>query len=286
MASKSFRQPAVAGTFYANGQSRLRKQIEWCFRYPVGPGQLPPVINHGNGPRRILGLISPHAGYAYSGPVAAHSYYELASDGKPDLVIVVGPNHRGLGAPLAVGHCDIWRTPLGEVPVDIEAAKQIVLATQGAQLDDVAHIAEHSIELQIPFLQFLYGNAFSIVPIAILAQEPSMCIQLGQAIASVMKGRNAVVIASTDLTHYESHQMATKKDHIAIERILQLEIADLFEVIRRYGITMCGPGPITTAVVACKEMGASSARLLRYATSGDIAGGFEHVVGYAALEIH
>lgn len=285
MAGKSFRRPAVAGSFYVSAEPGLRKQVEWCFRHEIGPGELPTVINSTNHPRKILGLISPHAGFTYSGPIAAHGFCELANDGKPDLVVIIGPNHRGWGSPIAISHSETWVTPLGEVPVDVRLARQITHAVPETKLDDVGHAMEHSVEVQIPFLQYLFADAFRILPIAILAQNPETCVQLGRAIASIIRGQNALIIASTDFSHYENHEIATKKDHMAIERILQLDTDDLFRVVREQGISMCGPGPVIAAIAACKELGANSAKLLRYATSGNISGDLGHVVGYASLTI-
>lgn len=285
MASKSLRKPAVAGMFYAGTQSKLRRQIEWCFEHAIGPGKLPVVVGDGDGPRNIVGLISPHAGYPYSGPVAAHGFYELARDGKPDLAIILGPNHRGWGAPIAIDRSDVWQTPLGEVPLDVDVGRQIAETTPGAQLDDVAHVMEHSVEVQVPFLQFLYGAAFSIVPITILVQDLGTSLELGRSIAAAVGGKNALIVASTDFSHYESQAVAAQKDSLAIEHIIQMETDSLFEAIHHHGITMCGPGPVAAAISACKEMGARESRLLRYATSGDVAGDFSRVVGYASMKL-
>ena len=283
MDSRVVRRPAVAGAFYAATENKLRGQIEWCFRHPIGPGEVPAV--GASSTREIVGLISPHAGYAYSGPIAAHCFSALAADGKPDVVVMIGPNHRGMGADVAVGHAAAWQTPLGETALDIETASAIVSATRFTQLDEIAHAMEHSLEVQLPFLQFLFGTGFKIVPIVVAAQEQFVSVELGRSIASVLAGANAVVIASTDLSHYELQHVANRKDRIAIERMVQMDTEDLLEVIWRQGISMCGPGPVVAAITACKLMGANHARLLRYATSGDVSGDFGHVVGYASVKV-
>lgn len=288
MVSRSARKAAVAGTFYASGDTALRAQIEWCFKHTIGPRSLPAVAADQR-PRKILGLISPHAGYAYSGPVAAHGFYELARDGKPDLVVILGPNHRGWGAPVAIGSNQRWQTPLGEISLDVEVGRQIVEAIPQAQLDDYAHAMEHSIEVQLPFLQFLYGKAFSIVPIALFSQDLHTDLHtssaLGKAIASAVAGRNALIIASTDFTHYEGRHEAAEKDSIALDRILRLASEELFEVVHHHGITMCGPGPVAATIAACRQMGATGAELLCYATSGEMGGDYGQVVGYASVKI-
>ena len=150
------RHPCQAGAFYEGNAESLKRQIRNCFLNKLGPGQLPTVVE--NGPRSVVGLICPHAGYMFSGPVAAHSYYQLAIDGKPDLVFILGPNHTGLGSGLAVMNEGVWRTPLGDVEIDAEAANQVVQESKIVDVDETAHSYEHSIEVQLPFLQYLYGG--------------------------------------------------------------------------------------------------------------------------------
>lgn len=279
------RRPAVAGMFYAGSEAALREQIKWCFEHAIGPGQLPTVGERASAPRRIIGLIAPHAGYIYSGPVAAHAFYEVAFDVQPETVVIIGPNHRGLGTPVAISYSQAWRTPLGEVSLDLDAARQIAIKAPEAALDDVAHTMEHSIEVQLPFLQFLYGNGFRIVPIAILTQDVSTSMQLGEAIAAIAREKNVLIIASTDLTHYESHRSAARKDGIALEQIARMEADGLVEAVRHFDITMCGLGPVVATMTACRKLGAEKVKTLRYATSGETSGDLDHVVGYAAIKI-
>ena len=277
------RKPAVAGSFYDGSAAGLRRQIEDCFKHPLGPGALPGsamVVG-----RRILGLVSPHAGYIYSGPVAANGFFQIAAEGKPQTVVILGPNHRGLGAAVAVGGQDAWQTPLGSVEIDVEVGQAIVSATRWARLDDLAHSMEHSIEVQVPFLQYIYENGFRIVPISMLRQDWEVSRELGRAVAAALKGKNAVIIASSDFSHYESQSMASKKDHLALEAILNLEPERLEETVISHSITMCGPGPVMSMLTACKALGSKKARLLRYATSGDITGDHSQVVGYASVEV-
>jgi AmmeMemoRadiSam system protein B len=276
------RRPAVAGSWYAGSEAGLRRQIEDCFRHPLGPGMLPTGTKATE--RHILGLVSPHAGYIYSGHVACHGFLEIASEPKPQIVVVLGPNHSGMGAAVALSSEDRWQTPLGEVELDSGVGEAIVSASRWAEWDDLAHVREHSVELQLPFLQYIYDAGFRVVLISMLRQSLEVSQDLGSAIATALKGKDGLVIASTDFTHYETRASAGKKDHLAIEAIVNLDPKRLAQVVADHDISMCGPGPVMTMLTACKELGATKARLLRYATSGDITGD-PQVVGYASLAV-
>lgn len=275
------RKPAVADAFYAGSKDRLRRQIENCFMHTLGPGSLPDTV--ATGERHILGLVSPHAGYMYSGPVASHGFYRLASEEHPEVVVVLGPAHRGMGADVSLSEQDRWQTPLGDIELDLTIAEQIVNSCPGAEWDELAHNFEHSIEVQLPFLQYIYRSGFKIVPITMLRQSLGVSQALGEAIAGALQDRRGIIIASSDFSHYEPQQVASKKDHLALEAILKLDAQQLQEVVNGNDITMCGPGPVMTMITACKKMAASQARLLRYATSGDITGDHSKVVGYASV---
>lgn len=277
------RKPAVAGAFYAGTEATLRRQVEECFKHAIGPGALPGSAREPEG--RVLGLVSPHAGYVYSGPVAANGFFNLAAQRKPETAVVLGPNHRGLGEAVAVGRQDKWLTPLGEAELDIELGQAIIAASQLARWDDLAHSLEHSIEVQVPFLQYIYGSAFRLVPVCMLRQDLEASRDLGHALAAALKGRDAVIIASSDFSHYESQSSASRKDHLALEAILALDPEQLEEAVKHNSISMCGPGPVMSMLTACKALGAREARLLRYATSGDITGDYSQVVGYASVEV-
>src|SRR3990170_113172 len=190
------RRPTQAGAFYEGDAEALKAQIESCFLRGFGPKKLP-VVNK-SGPRRVVGLVCPHAGYMYSGSVAANAYYELAQDGKPETVVILGPNHTGYGSALAVMNEGFWRTPLGDVEIDGETANQIVQETRIVDVDDLAHRFEHSVEVQLPFLQYLYGSEFKFVPICFQMQDLSSAVEVGRALVEVLANRNAVVIASSD----------------------------------------------------------------------------------------
>jgi len=275
------RHPTQAGAFYASSQQSLKTQIEECFKHELGPGALPKVADKKL--QKIVGLVSPHAGYMYSGPIAAHGYSRLAQDGKPDVVVLLGPNHLGSGSALAVMKEGVWRTPLGDVEIDSSTASLILGASNIIDVDDSSHAFEHSIEVQLPFLQFLYGSTFKFVPICFLMQDLQSSREVGLAVAKALERKNAAVIASTDMTHYEPQKKAEKNDKAAIDAVLKLDEEQLFSTVENYRISMCGYGPTIAAITAAKALGAKKAELLCYKTSGDIVGDYSAVVGYASL---
>lgn len=275
------RLPSQAGAFYAGKAESLKKQIEECFLHPLGPGKIPQVAK--DGPRRIVGLVCPHAGYMYSGPVAAHAYYELAADGRPDTVVILGPNHTGYGSALALINEGVWRTPLGDVEVDCEVADQIVRKARLVDVDELAHRFEHSIEVQLPFLQYIYGYRFKFVPVCFQMQDLSSAVEVGQAVAEVLTGRNAVVIASSDMTHYEPQKSAAAKDLVALKAVEAMDAEQFYSIVESRDVSACGYGPIAAVITAAKGLGAEEAKLLCYKSSGDITGDYSSVVAYAAV---
>jgi len=281
--SVKVRYARYAGSFYAGSRESLRRQIEECFAHRFGPGSLPKVSE--DGPRRIIGLVCPHAGYMYSGPVAANAYYRLALDGRADVFVILGPNHQGIGSGVAIMNRGVWRTPLGDAEIDGETAREILRHSTIIDVDDSAHAYEHSIEVQIPFLQYVYGQSFRFVPICFLMQDLETSREVGQALAESLKDKNAVIIASTDMTHYEPHKKASEKDREAINAILRLDEQLFYSVLESRNVTACGYGPVAALITAAKELGAKSAELLSYRTSGDITGDMSAVVGYAAIMI-
>jgi len=275
------RLPCQAGAFYEGRTEPLKRQIEQCFLHALGPGKLPDVVK--TGPRQIVGLVCPHAGYMFSGPVAAYAYYKLALDGKPDVVVVLGPNHTGYGSALATVNEGLWRTPLGDVEIDSETANQIVREARIVDVDESAHRFEHSIEVQLPFLQYLYDSHFKIVPICFLMQDLSSAREVGQALAKTLANKNAVIIASSDMSHYEPQEKAVKNDLLALRAVEAMDEAKFYSTIESHNITACGYGPIITLIEAAKIMRAKEAKLLCYKTSGDVIGDYSSVVGYAAV---
>ena len=281
------RKPAVAGMFYEEAKEGLISEIEQCFMGSLGPGMLPETKGKHRGD--LLGLVCPHAGYIYSGSAAAYSYRAMADDGLPDVVVILGPNHYGLGPAVSISAVDKWETPLGILNVDIELAHEIEQLSQYAQCDNLAHSREHSIEVQLPFLQYIAGDNIKIVPISIAylneANAGMVVSDLGAAIAKALEGRRAVVIASTDFTHQESKASAQIKDSAAIDEILKLDDEGLLRVVYGRSISMCGAVGTAIMIKTCKTLGATRAQKLTYYTSGDVIGNTDEVVGYSAISL-
>jgi MEMO1 family protein len=275
------RRPYVAGSFYEGNAEALKTQIRECFLHKFGPKKIPKVDDAGS--RRIVGLICPHAGYEYSGPVAANAYYELALDGKPDTVVILGPNHRGYGSALATANEGFWRTPLGDVEIDGETANKIVHESRIVDVDEFAHLEEHSIEVQLPFLQFLFGSEFKFVPVCFQMQDLTSAVEVGRALVEVLADKNAVVIASSDMTHYESQGKAADKDTAALKAVEAMDEQRFYSIIEKQNVTACGYGPIAAVITVAKGLNAKEAKLLCYKSSGDITGDYSSVVGYAAV---
>lgn len=276
------RPPSVAGSFYESTSSALRDRLDWCFMHKVGPGKLPGTGSPQKGEREVISAISPHAGYIYSGPVAAHGYYLLSTEPAPELVVIIGPNHTGLGAGVSVWDGGDWLTPLGKVPVDSGTAK--ALCKMGvAELDSQAHIYEHSIEVQVPFLQRIYPAGFKILPICMMIQDYETSAELGTALSQVLVGSSSLLVASTDFSHYEPYATAYSKDAKVSEAIVKMDPKGVEAIVTRNGISMCGPGPVMATMVASQGLGAKCCKKLCYATSGDTSGTKAEVVGYGSF---
>ena len=275
------RPPAQAGTFYPDTEGALRTQIHNCFLHPLGPRSVPSVP--GTPDDKLVGIIVPHAGYDYSGPIAANSYHRLASSGLRESVIILGPNHTGYGSGVSTMTEGQWATPLGEVPVNSSLASSITKLSGLIDIEEEAHKREHSIEVQLPFLQFIYPRRFQFVPICMMLQDLETSMEIGDAIAKVSSRTGAMLIASSDWTHYESHEAAKKKDMEAIQAVLEMDAKKFQYTIEENHVSTCGYGPVTAVIHASKILGAKQARLLSYQTSGDTAGDKRSVVGYAAI---
>jgi AmmeMemoRadiSam system protein B len=275
------RKPYVANAFYAGTKSSLTDQIIGCFTHRFGPGEVPKPVDRG--PRKIFGLISPHAGYAYSGPVAANGFARLASDGRAETFIILGPNHTGYGSGVSILTDGAWETPIGTTQVQSNLAKRVQKASTILDVDESSHAYEHSIEVQLPFIQFLYKDAVQFVPICMMMQDLQTSRDIAKNIVDQCKGKDYVIIASSDFTHYEPHNTATKKDKGAIDAITRLDEEALNDLGESNRVTMCGYGPITTLIAAAKMFTGVRAELLAYRTSGDITGDKSAVVGYSSL---
>jgi AmmeMemoRadiSam system protein B len=277
----SRRAPAVAGLFYPSGADELNQLIELSFKERrFGPGDLPPSKELRRG--RIYGIVSPHAGYIYSGAVAANGYYETSSMNF-DRVVMIGPNHYGIGTGLATVRDGIWETPLGQVEIDTELASRISENSGILDFDDLAHSRDHCLEVQLPFLQYIKKNQFKVVPIIMIIQDKGTASEIGESIADSTRNLNALLIASSDFTHYEPNSAAHRKDRELIEAILSLDTSIFYTTLERLNVSACGYGAIASIMTAAKALGATKGELLRYATSGDIVGDTNNVVGYASI---
>ena len=275
------RKPYVADAFYAGTKTALTNQISDCFTHKFGPGEVPKV--NSTGPRKILGIVSPHAGYMYSGPVAANGFARLASDGCPGTCIILGPNHTGQGSGVSILTNGAWETPIGSSEIQTELAERIKKSNSLLDVDEASHAYEHSIEVQLPFLQFLYGDSAKFIPVCMMMQDLKTSREIAKSILEQCKEKNYVIIASSDFTHYEPHEIANRKDKMAIEAILRLDDEALNDLGESNSVTMCGYGPITTLIAAAKLLTGVKAELLTHRTSGDITGDKSAVVGYSSI---
>lgn len=281
------RSPAVAGTFYPVDPADLKRAIEDAYLNKIGPGRLPSIVKPGE-TSGLVACVCPHAGYAYSGPVAAYSYLDVSAISEPELVVIVGPNHYGVGSGVATYGEGEWETPLGRVSIDDDASKAIVHLTGFVDIDPLAHRREHSIEVQLPFLQHLYGNSFSFLPISLAFQEKSIARDLAKGLAELLKEAgeadvNAILIASSDLTHYEPASQAREKDASLLEHVQSLDLDSFYTTLERRNITACGYGAIGTVMETCRLLGYARGVVNKYATSGDTTGDNSAVVGYPSV---
>jgi len=268
------REPAVAGLFYPFDPASLEKEIERSFLGDLGPGSLPEVNK--NKLEKPVGIISPHAGYMYSGQVASWGFYELAKLGTPDLFVLMGPNHTGFGARVGVWDKGEWETPLGAVSIHEEAARILLESSKHASVSYESHTREHSLEVQIPFIQYVFGNV-PILPISLLDQSLSVVKDLSEALKKVLEAiPSTVVLASTDLNHYEDQQTTTNKDNLVIKMIEDMNVNGLYRVLEEYEVSMCGYGGVGVLL----DMKIGEPKILKHATSGDVSGDRLEVVGY------
>lgn len=264
------RPPAVAGRFYPDDPSRLRSEVD-------------SFLARGSQEKktRAIACVVPHAGYVYSGSVAGEVYSRLEI---PRRVILVGPRHYPRGSALAIHSDGAWQTPLGLAPVDHLLAEKIVRAFPELREDTVAHSSEHSLEVQLPFLQQIVPS-FAFVPIVIGPAQWSTLDRLGRALAAVIAAESepVLLIASSDMNHYESDAVTRVKDRKAIDQMIALDPRKLFDTVREEQISMCGYAATAAVLVAAKELGATRTELIRYATSGEVNGDMQEVVGYAGM---
>jgi MEMO1 family protein len=272
MTATPVRHPAVAGRFYPHDPEALREQVK--AHLSQGPQ---------HAPVRALGCIVPHAGYMYSGHVAGAVFSELEV---PQLCLVLCPNHTGVGRPLAIMSEGAWETPLGNVPIDSPFANALKQRCPLLQEDSLAHRSEHAAEVELPFLQ-ICQPLLRFIPIALGTGNFEIIEQLGDAIADVIAAhdRPILIVASSDMNHYESDAITRVKDHKAIEPILALDARALYDVVMQEHISMCGFGPAVAMLTAAKKLGAASAEVVKYATSGEVSGDLDMVVGYSGIVV-
>jgi hypothetical protein len=266
----TIRHPAVAGQFYPRDAQALLDDVRSYLAPSAETFQ-------------AFGCVVPHAGYMYSGHVAGAVYAQLDV---PERCIILCPNHTGMGHALSIMTEGAWETPLGTVPIDTGLASALHAQFHLLTGEADAHRTEHAIEVQLPFLQTLRPRV-RFVPIAIGTRQYEALEGLGQAIGEVLANQpdRVLVLASSDMNHYESDRITRVKDHRAIERILALDPSGLYDIVMSEDISMCGYGPTVAMLTAVKRLGATSAELIRYATSGDVSGGREMVVGYAGIMV-
>ncbi len=276
----TLRRPAVAGSFYPSGESELSAMIKGCYLHRLGPGKVPPAPS---GKSRVVAVVSPHAGYEYSGPVAAHSYLHVSSLRDPDLIVVVAPNHYGVGSGVSTFKDGEWETPLGRMRVDAEAAAKLVSTSGIVAFDPDAHRMEHSLEVQLPFLQQLYGDSVPFLPISILSQDMGTAKVVADSITEVVAGKKAVIVASSDLTHYEPAGVARSKDTALLEQVVKMDVESFYSTLDRLQVTACGFGAIATVMEVSGALGLRKCELLKYASSGETTEDNNQVVGYGSL---
>ncbi len=265
------RQPAVAGQFYTDEPKRLRSDLQR-------------MVPADGAKRRVLGIVSPHAGYVYSGRIAGAAYGAIAV---PGTVVILGPNHHGFGVPAAIYPVGEWVTPLGSVAIDKRLSALVQQHVPFVETDTSSHRFEHSLEVQLPFLQYCRPDV-KIVPLCLGFGDYERCRLLGEGIAKAIGeiGEDVLIVASSDMTHYESADAARAKDELAIAEVLALHPEELLRICRKHNITMCGVVPTAVMLVAARALGATRAELMRYATSGDVTGDNSQVVAYAAIAVY
>ncbi len=262
------RRPSVAGQFYPASAKLLEKELS-------------ALIDKGAKKEKCLGIVSPHAGYVYSGGVAGKVFSRISL---AEHFIIMGPNHTGYGKPFSIMPKGSFNMPQGKVGIDERLAGLLLKNSAHLEVDELAHIHEHSIEVQLPFIQYLL-KAFSFVPIVIGQSGLDTYKELGRQIGSAVTEykKDVIIIASSDMTHYEEQTQAKEKDGRAIEAILKLDSDKLMEMIARYDISICGYAPTIVMMEAAKSLGAKKAELVDYKTSGDASGDYSSVVGYAGI---
>jgi hypothetical protein len=264
------RAPAVAGSFYEASPQALERTVQ--------------ALLHADprlAPRPAIGLMAPHAAFQYSGRIAGRAYAQVEV---PDVVVVLAPNHTGLGLPAAVGTAGEWRIPTGDVPVDRELADRLVRGSSDLAADDLAHAAEHAVEVHLPFLRAMNPDV-RIVPICLRTMSYGMCEAIGLALAEAIKpfAERVLLVASSDMNHHEPARVAARKDRMALERVEELDPRGLYGTVVDHHVSMCGFVPTVAMLVAARKLGARYGEVVAYGTSAEVTGDPSSVVGYAGV---
>ncbi|MEC7640839.1 MAG: AmmeMemoRadiSam system protein B [Nitrospinota bacterium] len=264
------RDPAVAGKFYSANPQSLLDEVQ--SHVEKQPEKVP-----------VIGVVSPHAGFMYSGDVAGAVYSRIEI---PDTLVILGPNHTGKGKPVSLMAEGTWSMPFGQAPIDTELAQEILKASPLIHDDSSAHLYEHSLETQLPFIQYFRKN-FYFVPVCLKRLSLHDCERISQALFTAVErvGRPVLIVASSDMTHFESHASASRKDRQCIDQILKRDAQGLYETVRQNEISMCGVNPVTVMLLYSNLRGAKDCSLVKYMTSGEVSGDMDRVVGYAGLII-
>jgi AmmeMemoRadiSam system protein B len=264
------RRPAVAGQFYQSSPSKLSEEVREYIQDEVKK-------------EHATGIVSPHAGLMYSGRVAGAVYSGIEF---PHTFILIGPNHTGIGGEVSIMSSGSWQMPTGELPIDEKIANEVKQRSGVIEEDGSAHSMEHSLEVQLPFILYFSSEA-AIVPITMMSDSLDVCRDVGEAMATAVKDAEypVTIVASSDMSHYETDSTARTKDRKAIDRVIALDPEGLYDTVKKEGISMCGVIPVTAMLFAAGKLAAKEAKLVKYMTSGEVSGDYDYVVGYAGIMI-
>ena len=271
------RPSPIAGQWYEGEPKALARSVDSYLDHT----QLPELRGE------VIGVVAPHAGHQYSGPVAGYAFAALRGR-TPDLVAVLSPFHNLHNAPLLTSAYDAYATPLGTIPIDdvsVQELNTLLKSSLGFGLTRISNDPEHSLEIELPFLQRALKSEWKLLPIMVRAVEPRVSQALGKALAKVLQAKNAILVASTDLSHYYTQESALAFDNVMLSKIEAFDPMGAFEAEREDKGFACGLGALTAVLWACKELGADTVKILNHATSGDVTGDYSGVVGYGAAAI-
>ncbi|HDN18353.1 AmmeMemoRadiSam system protein B [Candidatus Bathyarchaeota archaeon ex4484_205] len=277
------RRAIHAGSWYPSSPHSIKSMIEKLSRPPLGPGGTPILSETPN--EHLVGILVPHAGWVYSGSAALHAYVEAAKHGPRESVVMMGPNHYGIGGVVATMKNARWETPLGMLDVDDELVSKILSSSKEIEDNPDAHFREHSLEVQLPFLAYVYGPDLKIVPITMYTFTLDTALHVGDIVAEAVDQSNILLLATSDMSHYKPQEIAEEHDRKTLEAILQMNEEKVFSIAEELE-SLCGLGATVSLLRAAKKLGAKRAVLLKYYTSGDVTGDYSAVVGYASVAFY